>query len=239
MYIIFGNFGNQTLAVLQYAKDISLENTYVVSVDTRWHAQSWLQRVHECEAYAKNLGFKVIRLQARPDFENLMVDRENFPSTKFQWCAGFLKGLTLLNWLDEVDPTASATIILGKRQLDSKLNFDLEEYIDASEHYGDRKVWHPLFQHSDEQFKQLLLKTNTPILSGRSLECDPCVNSFGKDLARLDEVDIIKTKVLEAQVGKPFFNEPIEIAVEKARDNQKESTMMFDMGCGSPYACGE
>lgn len=239
MNIIFGNYGNPTVAAIQWAFEQGLPIDAVISIDTGWAGRGWLTRVEQAEKFVKKCGFTAVRLVAKPLFEELMIDRGNFPSTKFQWCAGFLKGLTLLDWLDKHDAAAEATIILGKRRLDSKLNFDLPEYIESSEHYGDRKIWYPLFNHSDPDYQKLLQHSGLPILTGRSLECDPCVNSFGKDLARLADSDMQKTKQLEAKVGSHIFSLPIEEMRKQARESKQDSDRLFDMGCGSPFACGD
>lgn len=239
MHIIFGNYGKPTIAVIQWAFEAKLHDVTVVSVDTGWQAEGWLDQVKLAESYVKQCDFSAIRLISKPSFQNLMEDRGNFPSTKFQWCAGFLKGLPLLDWLDTHDTSGEATIILGKRRLDSRLNFNLPEFINESEHYGDRRVWYPLFQHSDEQYHALLKNSGLPLLTTRSLECDPCVNSFGNDLARLADNDIIKTQVLEKKLSQQLFTSPIAEMVKQARTSKQKSDVMFDMGCGSPFGCGE
>ena len=239
MYVIFGNYGNSTIAAVQWAKQNKLSDVYVVSVNTNWEAENWRHRVQLSEQFASKCGFSVVRLNSKPPFQTLMQDRGNFPSTKFQWCAGFLKGLPFLDWLDEQDASAEAVIILGKRRLDSPINFTLEEYIEESEHYGDRKIWYPLYKHTNDEYRKLLLKAGLPILNTRSLECDPCVNSYGNDLARLRDSDIIKTRELEESVGCHMFSMPIEKMVQQARKHKQDSTHMFDMGCGAPFGCGE
>lgn len=239
MNIIFGNYGNPTIAAIQWTYEQQLANVYVVTVKTGWEGEGWNKRVEQAELFVKNCKFNVIRLNSKPSFQGLMEDRGDFPSTKFQWCAGFLKGLPFLDWLDQHDAKAEATIILGKRRLASKLNFDLPEFIEESEHYGDRKVWYPLYKHTDAEYQTLLVNAGLEILQTRSLECDPCVNSFGKDLARLAEPDILKTKQLEEKLKKHIFSLPIEAMVKQARQTKEDSDRMFDMGCGAPFACGE
>lgn len=247
MNLIFGNYGNQTIAAVQWALEAQLTDVYVISVDTGWAASEWQVQVNAAEAFAKQCGFQVVRLHSKPKFDALMQDRREFPSTKFQWCAGFLKGLALLDWLDEYDKKGLATIILGKRRADSRANFDLAEYIEESEHYGDRKVWYPLYKTDDVEFERLITASGLELLSHRSLECDPCVNSYGADLARVSEDTMSRTHKLEQSVGKTMFEIPIETMVKQARANlkaepaksRKYSAEMFDMGCGSPFACGE
>ncbi len=239
MNIIFGNYGNPTITVIQWAYEQQLADVTVVTVTTGWEGEGWIQRVEQAENFVIHHGYKAVRLISKPLFQELMEDRGYFPSTKFQWCAGFLKGLPFLDWLDEHDPHAEAVIILGKRRLASRLNFDLPEFIEESEHYADRKIWYPLYKHTDDQFQQLLLNSGLEILQTRSLECDPCVNSFGKDLARLVDKDIIKTKQLEEKLATHIFSLPIAEMVRQARQSKENNNKIFDMGCGSPFGCGE
>jgi 3'-phosphoadenosine 5'-phosphosulfate sulfotransferase (PAPS reductase)/FAD synthetase len=243
MHIIFGNYGNQTVALMQWAYEQGLEDVYVINVATGWEQQHWHERVAKAQLCCQNLGFKPLQLSAKPGFKELIRDRGRFPSTKFQWCAGFLKGLPLLDWLDEEDPELEATVMLGKRRADSRANFNLPEVMESSEHYGDRRVWYPLYNTANDEFNRLIEASGLAYLPHRSLECDPCVNSFGNDLARLEAGDVTKVERLEQEVGATMFTEAITEAVARARQGKNtenaQQIEMFDMGCGSPYSCGE
>src|SRR5262249_17000513 len=147
--------------------------------------------------------------------------------------------LPLLHWLDEVDPAAEAIILLGKRNDQGTV---MAEFIEESPHYGDRKVWFPLINFPDEAFYDLISQAGFIRLDHRSLECDPCVNSRGLDLARLSKSDMNKTKQLEKEINKTLFEWPIEKMVAAAKQAMLPDASwseMFDMGCGSPFACGE
>jgi 3'-phosphoadenosine 5'-phosphosulfate sulfotransferase (PAPS reductase)/FAD synthetase len=152
MYVIHGNYGNHTVALMQWALEQNLSNVFVVSIETGWAASIWAKRVEEGEGLARSYGFNPVRLASSADFISLVKDRKEFPSQKFQWCSSFLKGLTLLEWLDKHDPNGEAIIIYGKRREDSRLNLHLQEYIEASAHHNDRKVWYPLYQREHYQF---------------------------------------------------------------------------------------
>lgn len=239
MYIVFGNYGNQTLALIQWLISAQLADVTVVSVDTGWADETWLKHVVQVENYARQQGFKVERLRAEPNFADLMRERGQFPSQKFQWCASFLKGLPFIEWLDKVDPRNETCILLGKRRLDSRANIDLPERISKSEHYGEREVWHPLFDCPDEKFIKLIAATGFSLLSHRSLECDPCVNSRDDDFLRLCATTVAKTEKLEHELGKNLFSKPISDMVKNAKPCAANSTDKFNMGCGSPFVCGE
>ena len=242
MNIIFGNFGNQTIALIQYAHEQAFNDVYVISVDTGWAAETWQSRVEQGEALARQYGFKVVRLSSKASFADLVRDRQQFPSKKFQWCAGFLKGLPLLDWLDQHDSACEATIILGKRRADSRANAKLTEFIDESEHYGERRVWHPLYKYDDSEFAALIERAGFEVLEHRSLECDPCIHNTSSDFRRMSDSDIKRLRNLEVEVHKLMFREPIDGMVGNAHyyaseDENKEE--QFYMGCGSPFACGE
>jgi 3'-phosphoadenosine 5'-phosphosulfate sulfotransferase (PAPS reductase)/FAD synthetase len=239
MYIIVGNFGNQSIALIQWAIEQKLKSIYVVSVETGWGSKKWQKRVGEAENYAKNHGFTVKRLQAQPTFSDLVHERRIFPSQKFQWCVTFLKGLPLNEWLDKIDPSCQTTILLGKRRLDSRANVDLPEFLEASEHFGQRKVWYPLVNCSDRKFINLIRRSGFSLLTHRSLECEPCIHSRGNDLSRLDPSNITKTKNLENELNVTMFNQDIETMVADAKLNRVSIKEMFTMGCGSPFGCGE
>ena len=249
MYIIFGNYGNETIALVQWAAEQALKNVYVVSVDTGWAAKDWEARVSQGEALAKQYYFMPVHLTAKLDFPHLIEQQQNFPSTKYQWCAGFLKGLVFLDWLDSVDFASDALILLGKYRDKSRALARLSEFIEESEYYGERRVWHPLYNLTRVQVKELVQRSGFSWLNHRSLECDPCVNNTYADFMRLQQVDVIKTYELEKIVKKHIFapesygdSVGIEKVIQWVKKQDKSvkvaSTEISDMGCGSPFACG-
>src|SRR5258708_4057588 len=107
--VIRSNYGNDSIALIEairerQALEPHFKKIYVVYIDTGWAAVKWQERVAKSEKFVKQCGFEAIHLKAKVSFPELVIDRTSFPSTKFQWCAGFLKGLPLLEWLDEHDP---------------------------------------------------------------------------------------------------------------------------------------
>lgn len=245
-HVIFGNFGNETLAMLAWARQAQLENVSIVSVDTGWAAQDWQQRVMAAEQCAREYGFNVIRLKPKLGFAELIKQQNSFPSTQYQWCAGFLKALPLIDWLDEHDPRCEALLMLGNRRALARGQGALPEFIEESEHFAERRIWHPLFAHDDEALKALIQTTGLDWLTHRSLECDPCVNNNCADFLRLSKTDMFKTKQLEQQLQQNFVQpaaygdqQGIERVVQWLEKNPKSDTLSnFDMSCGSPFACG-
>ena len=249
MYIIFGNYGNETIALMQWAHERQLAPVTVVNMETGWAAASWPARVEQSQTYGKQCGFAVVTLSAKKHFGLLMEQQKNFPTTKFQWCAGFLKGPAFLDWLDKVDSGAGATILIAQRRALSRAQQNMPEFVEQSEHYGDRKVWYPLFDTSTETRNELIQRAGFSILEHRSLECDPCVNNTHTDFTRLESPDIEKTAALEHALQKFMFapqsygdSQGIAqvVAWIKKTDTVTESKggEQFDMGCGAPFGCG-
>jgi 3'-phosphoadenosine 5'-phosphosulfate sulfotransferase (PAPS reductase)/FAD synthetase len=225
--VIVANFGNDSVALMAYAAQHKWSQIYVVSVDTGFAHPDWSERVGLAERYARSLGFTVLRLTAQPDFVNLVRAQGEFPTPKFQWCAVYLKGDTLRLWLEQVDPLKTAEIILPRRRSHSPQFAQLPEYLEQDESFAERRIWHPLYQHSELETRALVETTPLDWLPHRSLECDPCVNSSIAALNRADSRIQARVAALEHELGEPFLQ---KTTVDKP--------FIFDMGCGSPYGCG-
>jgi 3'-phosphoadenosine 5'-phosphosulfate sulfotransferase (PAPS reductase)/FAD synthetase len=227
MHIIFGNYGNNTIALLQWCCLQGLVDVHVININTGWSEKNWGQRVLCAQKLAKKYNFIPITLKPQADFSSLVIDRQQFPSTKFQWCAGFLKGLPLLAWADEVDPGCEAIILMGSRRQDSRLRADLPEFIEQSEHFGGRKVWYPLFDHSDQQRNELITAAGFEVLEHRSLECNPCIHDF----SLLTDYSAQRCTQLEKLLKQSML--------DGSKHLNLSGLEIFDMGCGSIYGCGE
>jgi len=174
MHFIIGNYGNETIALLSWAKANNLSDLYCLYVDTGWAAPSWGERVHAAESWVRSLGFTPLTLKSQLDFAEMVRSRGEFPNRKFQWCASTLKGLTLLDYLEVQDPLREGIIMLPhRRSLSPKLQ-DLPEWVEESEYYAGRKLWYPLYLHDEALVQARVAATPFPWLLHRSLECDPC-----------------------------------------------------------------
>lgn len=235
MYVVIANFGNDSIALLEWVKQRSLQHVFVLSVDTGWAAPEWDSRVEQVNAYLKQCHFTPVRLTPEYDFQQLVRERNNFPSVKFHWCAKFLKGMPILDWLDEVDPDLKATILLAKRREQAPSLCDLSEYIEESHSYGLRKIWHPLYLHDLNARNKLIKQAGFDLLRTRSLECDPCIYNQKSDFVRLNNERKQLLLALEAAVGKPMFANPIEEDADLAGGDKA----IYYKGCGSEFACGD
>lgn len=249
MNIIFGNFGNDTMALLQWCITQKLTDLTMVSIDTGWAAPQWTERVTQAEQWCITHDIAWVRLTPKAQFVELMQAQKQFPSRKFQWCANFLKALPFLDWLDQtdIDPDAEATILLGRRREHGRSSRTLPERMEENEHFGDRRVWHPLYAHTQNQRDQLIVEAGFEVLPHRSLECDPCVNSDLNDVLRLDQSVVERTTRLEQTLGKrlldtALYQEESTLAAALTHYTQKAYQVperdIFEMGCGMPFGCG-
>ncbi len=205
MNIISSSYGNDSVAMIQWAREQDLRDVSVVFVDTGWAAPGWLDRVERLEQWVKSFGFSVVHLQSPTKFEDLMMLKKGFPSQRYQWCSGTLKGLPFLQWIDETDKECKAVVMIGKRREESQERASTPEFVEASEYHGDRKVWHPLYLHTETMRNELLERAGIPVLLHRSKECSPCINANRDDMRQLTEEDIARVEALEAKVGKTMF----------------------------------
>ena len=239
-YFIIGNFGDPSIALLQWAIESSLENVTFLAVDTGWSAKGWNKRISRCRQYAVKHDVKVEILQAKQSFTEMVSERRQFPSVKFQWCAGFLKGLILNEFLDEADPFCEAFLLFGKQAASSRSNQMLTEKVEDSEHYDGRTLLFPLLEYTNEQTTSLIKKTGLDELNHRSLECEPCIHASTQDFSRMHADDITRLAALEKAIGKSMFeNNIIEMNQNNSIKQPLSYQEQFDMGCGSVWGCGE
>lgn len=231
MNVIFGNYGNNTVALIQWALEQGIEDVCVLHVETGWAADGWAERVTQGQHFAADCGFTPIALKPPSSFAEQIIDRGRFPSVKFQWCAGFLKGLAFLAWADQHDALCEARVLLPSRRSDSRARFNLAEFEPDHPHYGGREVWYPLYQTNDLERDRLIARTPFEKLSHRSLECHPCVHSPASEWQSLSGGDQAKVAQIEQVIGH---------AIATTSDLPTSTTLeAFDMGCGAQYACGE
>lgn len=206
--IIRSHYGDESIALVQWAYEAGLKQIEVVTIDTGWAAKAWASRQQKGEAHAMACGFKTSTIVSKITFTEAVKGRGEFPSAKFQWCSALLKGLPFLDWLDTWDPGCQAIILLAKRKEAADAHAKLPEWIEKCEFHNDRTVWHPLLNLGTLERDALLQGAGFSPLHHRSLECDPCVNSTLSDLGRLSAFDIRKTKDLEKALASNFFSEP-------------------------------
>lgn len=251
-YLIIGNYGNDTLALIQWALEQALSEVRVLSVDTGWAAPKWHEHVARCEAWVKDMGYQVVRLTANPSFADLIKQHGHFPTPKFQWCANALKGVPILNWLDQYDASGRLQLLLGHRRMSARSKQQLPAEVAESESFDERHVIYPLINISTAERNLLLARAGFIPLNHRSLECDPCINSDVFDLSHLSPTEIDRLNALEMSIGKNMFahlsqdlsqhNSASIIDLVKNNEEYKSfidrKDVLENMGCGDPFACG-
>lgn len=243
MNIIRSNYSNNSMALVQWASEQQLEDVTVIYIDTGWSAESWLDYVARCEAWVKEKGFEVVHIEPITPFEDVMEMKGGFPSRERQWCSLHLKGIPFLKWVEEVDPSDTATILTAKTTVDTNFT-DIPEFIESCEYHGERRVWHPLHNCSREERDALLARGKIKPLPHRSLECCPCINSTMEELRNLSEADMDKTAELEEELEATLFrpedcgnSEGICQVVEWAKHNSDDA-LNFKYGCSASFGCG-
>jgi hypothetical protein len=226
------NFGDESIALIQALHEqkewqARFNLIKVIYIDTGWSAQSWPARVEKGMDFVKASGFEAIYLQSKATFAELVESRNQFPSIKFQWCAGFLKGLPLLEWLDEHDPLGEWVVALPKRQ--AIYANPLQEWQEDCEFHGYRTIWLPNMAVSNQEKDELLMRAGWQPLHHRSLECEPCIHSRKGDCQRMSLEDLEKVRTLEQKLA---LKMPLML------QSQASNSQTMSMGCGDPFGCG-
>lgn len=236
MKILIANFGNDSIALIEWLRQQHFTDVIVVSVDTGWAAPRWQERVLQAGAYLDRCGFEHVRLQSPLSFPELVKERHNFPSQKFHWCAKFLKGLPILDWLDDVDPDLNATVMMAKRRSQAAALKNLAEYEPDYPLMGGRLLWCPLFQADLATRNQLIATAGFDLLDTRSLECDPCIYNQARDFQRMEVESRQSLGQLEKTLGKSMF---ANYAIQTDANLGSDERDVYFSGCGSEFGCGE
>ena len=243
MLAISVSYGNDSIAMLRWAHETSQQDVYAVYCDTGWASPSWPQRVDRGEALAKSYGFQTVRTKSigMPD---LVRSKKGWPGNGQQFCTLHLKGIPFLEWIDEADKDRTAVVAVGKRRAESKERAGTPEFIEASEYHGGRKIWHPLYAHTDAERNALLYRAGFEPLPHRSRECNPCVNANRNTFLGLTPGEIERVSDLEAEIGKPMYRPKrfgvigIHGVIVWAKDRRKRADVVEEAeGCSSLFGC--
>lgn len=241
MNVVIGNWGNETIALLSWCQENQMNDIYLVSVNTGWQSAQWELRSQEGREYAKLRGIHVIELPAIVTFSKMVIQRAEFPSPTFLWCAGTLKKTAILQWLNEVDPRGQAKIFLPYRKASyQKFNREM-----ASEHYDCREIQLPLLDISETEFIQRIQAEGFEVLSTRSQECWPCVNCSASELKAMDSASLEKLAHLEEQIGKTLCkndqgeNWGILDYVNASKEGALIEDSLLELNCADYFACGK
>src|SRR5574340_96106 len=139
MNIIFASYGNDSVALIQWAKENNLEDVHVVYSDTGWAADWWGERLERLEAWVKTLGFLPHRTESM-GMEELVKKRKGWPRNGMQFCTLELKIRPAMEWLDKNDPEKTALCLVGVRREESRSRATFPEYTESSPNHGGRPL---------------------------------------------------------------------------------------------------
>ena len=202
-FVIFVSYGNDSIALLQWAHECDLQGVAVVFTDTGWMADGWAERVDRCEDWARSLGFRTYRAKSI-GFRKLALEKSGFPTQQFQWCSYILKILPGVQWLEQHDPDARAICVVGVRQEESSERRSFPEYLSNSANHGGRFMLAPFATWTDEDRNALIKRAGFEVLPTRSRECR-CINSNRNDMRQFTDNDWQAIRDLEKEVGKTMY----------------------------------
>jgi len=204
-FVIRASYGNDSIALIQWAHEEHLEDVTVLYSDTGWARSAWALRVIQMELWAESLNFKTARTESI-GMEALVEQRKMFPQRLMQFCTKELKILPTIAWLEKNDPERRAIILTGIRREESTNRAAASMFRINSANDGGRCVIQPLATFTAADRDILIRRAGHEPLDHRSEEC-LCINSGRKDILRWDEQDIQRIEKMEAaplnSKGKP------------------------------------
>lgn len=219
-FVIFASYGNDSIALIQWAHEQRLEGVTVVYSDTGWATADWSERVDRMETWVRSLGFAAHRTKSI-GFSELARQKKGFPTQRYQWCSYVLKIEPGIRWLAKHDPQQRAICLVGARRAESKSKDDsratFPEYLPRSENHGGRFMLAPFAHFSDEDRDAVLKRAGVEPLPHRSRECK-CVNSNRADFLRYTEDDIGEIEALESEIGKTMFRPKRHMGAKDIRE---------------------
>ena len=199
MNVIMSSMGNDSLALIQWAKESGLQDVTVLYNNTGWAKPLWSDRVEEAENWINQIGYRLAQTTGE-GFMDLVRRKKAFPRQGMQFCTEHLKRIPSLEWMDVNAPKGSA-VYVGVRRAESENRKDWPEYMEASLDHGGRPLHAPLATYTDEMRNSLLDRAGWAVLPHRSMECYPCINSNRADFRALDEDRIALIDVFETEMG--------------------------------------
>jgi len=209
MHILFCSYGNDSIALIQWAHEAKLDDVVCLYSDTGWAAEQWAGRVELGEALAHRYGFRTVRTQSE-GMVALVKRKRGWPGAggQGQFCTAELKVRPAIAWLDEHDPEKLATAMTGVRRSESAHRSDAPEHVTESERHGGRELWQPLVRHDDAMRNTLLAMAGFEPLPHRSRECEPCINANIDELRLLSEDRIQLIDITERELGHTAKGKP-------------------------------
>lgn len=206
-HVLFVSYGNDSLALLQWAIENKLQGCVALYSDTGWASSAWPERVRRWEEYAGKNGISTARTESI-GMPELIKLKKAWPRNGLQFCTEHLKILPALRWLEKNDPNKNAVCVCGVRREESARRRSWPEWIEESEKHGGRPLWSPLVSVTQAQRDVLIMRAGGEPLPHRSQECFPCINSNRAQLRLLTEGRVEEIERLEAEMGHTAEGKP-------------------------------
>ena len=209
--IICCSGGNDSVALIQWAKENNLSNVYVLYNYTGWEIEWWDFRMKDIWLLCKKYGFKY-EVTKSIGFKDMVRKKKGFPmaASKMQFCSDFLKTTPTNKWLLENDPYFKAVIYIGIRREESQNRKNHPRSIIADMRYQGRAMEFPLVEYKTKERDFLIERSGLDILLHSSMECFPCVNSNRSDFRhlakypdRINELASLEKEMGFTSKGKP------------------------------------
>lgn len=199
-FIIRSSYGNDSIALIQWAHEQQLEGVTVVYSDTGWARKWWAtERVPQAEEWVRSLGFRAERVVSI-GMEELVKQHKGWPFRLGQFCTDELKIAPMQAWLHANDPDRRAVILTGVRREESENRKKAPHYRLKSPNDGGRCMVSPLLEYTEVQRDELILRAGFEPLDHRSEECR-CINAGKEDIKRFDEDDVAAIERIEMELG--------------------------------------
>lgn len=202
-FVIFSSYGNDSVALIQWAREQGLRDVAVVYSETGWAAKIWEERVIRLEKWVESLGFRAFRTKSI-GFRDLAFEKKGFPTQRYQWCSYRLKIEPGERWLAENDPKCRAVCLVGVRREEGPDRAEFPQFDLNSNSHGGRVMVAPMAEWTEDVRNEFLKRAGVEPLPHRSKECEPCVNAKRDDLKTMAEEDIDKAEGLEGEVHERF-----------------------------------
>lgn len=206
-HVIFASYGNDSIALIQWARERGLDGVVVAYSDTEWAAPWWRERVLKGEAWVRSLGFSACRIPSEGLVE-LVRRKRGWPRQGMQFCTEELKIRPALRWLELNDPDREATCMVGIRREESRSRSSFPEWTEESDRHGGRSLWAPLVTYTEARRDDLIVRAGFEIYPHRSMECYPCINSNRADLRMLDDERVAFIEKIEHDMGHTSEGKP-------------------------------
>lgn len=201
IHVLFASYGNDSIALIQWAHERGLKGLTVVHSDTGWAADHWIERVQAGADWARSLGFTATALHSEGMIP-LVTRKKGWPlPQKYKFCTEHLKINPAKEWLAANDPDGDSICMVGVRRCESRARATWPTWVEESDKHGGRSLWSPLALMLDDERDALVARTPFPLLPHRSQECFPCINANRNDLRRLTPERVEEIAALEARMG--------------------------------------